>query len=307
MSRAVLIGLDWGTTNVRAALLTADATVLEHRRAESGVGVLDEAGFAARFAELVAGWPELLAIACGMVGSRQGWREAGYIACPASLGALQAGITRFETAGRKLAIVPGVKVDTEDRSDVMRGEETQIAGLVALGYGRSGSIILPGSHCKWARLSGQTVMNFRTYMTGELHAALRKHTILRHSIVKGSNETGRSFNRAALLEGAREALTAPGSDMGRFFSIRARLLLKGTDDIDAAEHLSGLLIGMEFAAAAADGFDIQDLVIAGESHLVERYAAVAGLVDAKVMKTSSDELVWTALTNLACDIDQERS
>ena len=177
MPDPILIALDWGTTNVRAALLDAVGTVLEERKGDSGVGHLDETGFTARFNELVAGWPELPAIACGMVGSRQGWHEAAYCELPLDVSQLAARLHRFTSGGRELAIVPGVMKDTLDQADVMRGEETQIAALLAENPDFDGTIVLPGTHSKWARIAKGKLVDFKPYMTGELFAAFAEHRL----------------------------------------------------------------------------------------------------------------------------------
>src|SRR5690606_6581343 len=108
-------------------------------------------GHAAVFARLAARWPCVPAIMAGMVGSRQGWREAPYVPCPATAAAISARLMRFETPdGIPIAIVPGAAVTTED-ADVMRGEETQLLGLIAGAPEFSSTVILPGTHSKWAR------------------------------------------------------------------------------------------------------------------------------------------------------------
>ena len=85
-------------------------------------------------------------LACGMIGSRQGWREAPYVECPAPIASLAAGIVRVP--GDVLAIVPGVRTrDANDIPDVLRGEETQIAGAVDEQEDRV-LAVLPGTHCK---------------------------------------------------------------------------------------------------------------------------------------------------------------
>src|SRR5581483_10049550 len=84
------------------------------------------------FERLVADWPKVPAILAGMIGSRQGWREAPYAECPADAAALAAKALRFTSGeGRAVAIIPGVMLrDAQRDGDVIRGEETQIVGLL---------------------------------------------------------------------------------------------------------------------------------------------------------------------------------
>ena len=299
-----LIVLDWGTTNVRAALLDASGKVLEERQAESGIGTGPPEQLAQRFDKLAQGWPMVPAIAAGMVGSRQGWVEAEYLACPAKAKDLHKSLTVLNHRNRQIAIVPGLKMDG-DRHDVMRGEETQIAGFLAQKPNHSGTLVLPGSHSKWVNINNGTIDKFTTYMTGEMFSALANHTILRHSvgIETCSERTSNSFENgayeASFKTGVGDVFTETGSDLARFFDLRARTLLLGTDDPHSRERLSGLLIGMELNAAAQDGYDVQEFSIIGSGDLVQRYAAAGQVLAAQAEVYEGTSLIWPALFALA--------
>ncbi|MEN0041928.1 MAG: 2-dehydro-3-deoxygalactonokinase [Pseudomonadota bacterium] len=295
MAEAVLIALDWGTTNVRAALLDSAGMVLEERKGESGVGHLDEAGFTARFDELVSGWPGLPAIACGMVGSRQGWHEAAYCELPLDVSQLAAKLHRFDSAGRPIAIVPGVMKDAIDQSDVMRGEETQIAALLAEDPEFDGTIVLPGTHSKWARIAKGKLVDFKTYMTGELFDAFAGHTILRHTVEAAELDADDNIFEVAV----GDVFMTKGSDWGRFFNLRAAALVGETHPGHMREKLSGYLVGMELSSAAQDGFDVQAVTIIGSGALVNRYTRALGVLAADVTPRESGDLIWPALLALA--------
>ncbi|MDD9909060.1 MAG: 2-dehydro-3-deoxygalactonokinase [Ahrensia sp.] len=299
MSKAVIIALDWGTSNARAWLLDRDGNALDERRGESGVGKLDKAGFEARFDALTKGWPDLPALACGMVGSRQGWYEADYGSLPISIDELSAGLLRFKHGGRDIAIIPGIKKDLLDAHDVMRGEETQIAGLLSMRSDYSGTVLLPGTHSKWVRLRDGKAVDFRTYMTGELFSVFSKNTILRHSVVeqRGSDDEEALNNTFTVAVG--DVFTAKGSDWGRFFGLRAASLLVGDHPAETFERLSGLLIGMELASAAQDGFDIQDVAIIGEGGLLERYGRAFDMVAASVEAFDGAQVLRPAFVSIA--------
>ncbi len=54
-------------------------------------------------------YPAAAIIACGMIGSRQGWLEAPYISCPAGMAELTKNLCSLKTPrGRKIWFVPGV-------------------------------------------------------------------------------------------------------------------------------------------------------------------------------------------------------
>ncbi len=296
MQSAVLIAFDWGTTHVRAALLDRTGMALEERRGKSGVGQVDENGYRAIFDDLTRGWPLVPALACGMVGSRQGWLEAPYIACPAGLDGLADGLARIDLSERVLAIVPGLKVDQPNQKDVMRGEETALAGIVARDPNASATVVMPGTHSKWVTLRQGEVAAFRTYMTGEMFSAISGHTILRHSM-----SDDQATDDADFVQAYKEVAHGWGSDWGRFFSaIRGEDLLGAhTGSINFAERLSGLLIGTEYAAAKVDGFDFTSIKLVGDPVLMKRYALGAELLDIDVDIIDQKDLVWPALFAIA--------
>ncbi|MEO0546032.1 MAG: 2-dehydro-3-deoxygalactonokinase [Pseudomonadota bacterium] len=295
-----LIAMDWGTTNIRAALLDATGAVLDERSGESGVGVLDKKGFETRFEALVADWPVAPALAAGMVGSRQGWHEAAYLACPTSMDGLAKNLSRFEHMGRTVAIVPGLKMQTSHHHDVMRGEETQIVGLLASRPGFEGTLVLPGTHSKWVHIKGGAVERFHTYMTGDMFSALSGHTMLRPSVtgdvaVGSSEQSGGAMFRQAV----QDIFTAGGSGLRQFFDLRARSLLADQGADQGRERLSGLLIGMEFQAAAQDGYDVQNVVFIGSRDLIARYRSAGIVLGAQMQSHQGTDLIWPALYRLA--------
>jgi len=243
--RAKLIALDWGTTSLRAYLLGADGAVLERREAPLGILNVEGGDFARAFRGATEGWPRAPALAAGMIGSRQGWREAPYVECPAGLGDVARRLLAVE--GAALRIAPGVSlIDADGVPDVMRGEETQIFG--ACGPGESGIAVLPGTHSKWALVEGGRIRRFATFMTGEAFAALSEHTILGR-LFEGCAPDEAAFARgvahAALEEKGRGGL------LHRLFSARTLGLLGKLPGASLRSYLSGLLIGAELAEALA--------------------------------------------------------
>ena len=272
---ACLIAIDWGTTSFRAALVDAGGTVLD--RCEKPRGILAVDGrFAEVLCEAVTPWrqrqPDLPILMCGMIGSRQGWREAAYVPCPATLASISSGVTTFEEPGiGVIGIVPGVDVRTMgDAPDVMRGEETQILGAIAhLGLDTA-ICVHPGTHAKWITVENRTIVGFETYMTGEVYAALRSHTILgRMMIESGLSEAG--FRRG--LDASAERGAGPGALLHRIFSTRTLGLFGELGEADSADYLSGLLIGSEMREGLRRG--ARDLVILGAHDLETRYRMAA--------------------------------
>ena len=150
-----LIAVDWGSSSFRAYLVTRDGTTLATIATADGVGSIAEGGFPATFRRLAGSWLDaharLPVLMSGMVGSRNGWREAPYASCPADARAIAAKLAVVEAGGRRVHIVPGlVSEDDGTEPDVMRGEEVEILGIAETG---ASLVVLPGSHSKWAAVA----------------------------------------------------------------------------------------------------------------------------------------------------------
>ena len=271
-----LIGLDWGTTNLRVYLLGEGGRVLDTATAAAGVMGVAEGGFGAALrsatGEWKARWPALNSLACGMVGSRQGWVEAPYVPCPAGIEELARGLAT--TPGGELLIVPGAARQGE-QPDVMRGEETQVAGWLTLHPGRAGRarLVLPGTHSKWVEVEDGRITGFTTYMTGEVFGVLRAHSILGR-IAEGPRPS-EAEARGAFARGV-EAVRTGGHAAPLLFSARSLVLTGGLRAELALDYLSGLLIGEELVCALAAGG--RDLALIGDPALCGRYVLALSLL-----------------------------
>lgn len=261
------IAVDWGTTHLRATAM-GGAGPLAHASSTDGMGSLSPNQFEPALLALIDPWltasHTTLVIACGMVGSRQGWAEAKYRAVPCAPVAPDA-LTRVATNDLRISvhIAPGLRQTTP--ADVMRGEETQIAGALALMPGFDGVMCLPGTHSKWVHISAGEVVSFQTFMTGELFALLSTQSVLRHSIAADG------FDEAAFDTGLSDALSRPDRIAARLFTLRAEGLLTEASPIAARSRLSGLLIGIELAAAKPYWLG-QPVTLIGAETLCSHYA-----------------------------------
>lgn len=296
----VLIAVDWGTSRLRAMLLDNRARVIADADSDDGIGKLNPGEHEAAFERLVAEWPDVPAIMAGMVGSRQGWREAVYVPCPASPDAIAAGIMRLTTAkGRPVAIVPGVMVRSPDRDgDVIRGEETQVVGLLAREPKLDGVVVLPGTHSKWATVTGGGIADFQTYLTGEMFGLLARQSFLRHSVKDGADELS-ALPGFAL--GVERTVVDGLPFLAAIFSVRARQLLDDTAPEDNLAYLSGLVIGGEIAAARDTGLLWQGrtLRIVGNRTLARAYARAFDIAGYEAEALDGSDLVVTGLLHLA--------
>lgn len=260
------IAVDWGSTHVRAVALGDDG-VLARADAATTIGQgadHHEAALLSLVGDWLAPRERVLILACGMVGARHGWVEVPYRPVPAALD-FATGLVRAPARDPRidLRIVPGLSQDKP--GDVMRGEETQIAGFLAGHPDFDGVICLPGTHSKWARVSAAEVVGFRTAMTGELFALLSTQSVLRHGVAP-EGEAPEAFDEAVA-----QALSRPERLATDLFAIRADGLLHGMSPATARGRISGLLIGAELAAMRPFWLG-QRVVIIGAGQVSAAYA-----------------------------------
>ena len=299
ISTGTLIAVDWGTSRLRAMLVDAEGRILAEAASDEGIGAT-AGGHEATFERLVAEWPKVPAIMAGMVGSRQGWREAAYVPCPASPRAIAEKLLRFETsAGRPIAIVPGLMVRSPERDgDVIRGEETQVVGLIDREPDFAGIAILPGTHSKWVRVVAGVVTDFQTFLTGEMFDLLAHHSFLRHSVADGGGDLSAAPDFAlAVKRVAEEGLPF----LGAIFSVRARQILNGVNPTDNRAYLSGLVIGGELAAAWEIGLlsSSHSLQVIGTHSLARAYGCALTILGYEAAMHDGQDLVLRGLIRLA--------
>lgn len=279
------IAVDWGTSHLRAWLVADDGTVVDRRQSGAGMGTLDRAGYEPALQALVGDVLPVPVIACGMAGSRQGWAEAPYASVPCvPPGAAQA--VRVPVDGMDVRILPGVKQARP--ADVMRGEETQIAGYLATHQDFDGVICLPGTHTKWVHVSAGEIVSFRTAMTGEMFALLSTQSVLRHSVGTGWDADG-------FAAGVDQALSRPEALAATLFSLRAEGLLDGLDGDVARARLSGLLIGAELAAMKPYWLG-QQVAVIGADALARAYMDALALQSVPCIGAGVEDMTLAGLT-----------
>jgi 2-dehydro-3-deoxygalactonokinase len=274
----VLIAIDWGSSSFRGYLMSTDAEILDEVASGDGIGNVAAGGYPATLKRLIGRWleshPSLPVIASGMVGSRNGWREAAYVKCPAGPSEIAAHLTQVEADGRRVMLAPGLSyVDESGQPDVIRGEETEIFGAADSG---ARLIVLPGSHSKWARVDGEQVASFKTFVTGEVFAALRDHTIL-GAFARAASPTspGDAFTLGVRRGAAAASCEGQSGLLGLLFGARALPLMGALPEQDSGEYLSGLLIGAEIGEGRRL-FPEETPHVAGAEALVHRYLAAFG-------------------------------
>ena len=281
-----LIAVDWGTSSLRGARLDESGKVLEEKSAPLGILNVPNGDFAGVFRAQFSDWMKdgTRCLISGMAGSRQGWAEAPYVACPAGLDELARHLHWIERD--RIAIVPGLSDAQGDVPDVMRGEEVQIFGAMRLASLADGLFVLPGTHSKWATVRGGRIMGFRTFMTGEVYGLFAQHSILARTLDANAPLDEAAFRRGVVRAGEGESL------LHNTFGVRALGLFERLTPAESASYLSGLLIGEELGRQAlpADG----EVTVIGASALVARYALALAERGAKV-RAFGAEATWAGL------------
>ena len=292
----VLLGIDWGTSSLRGALLDERGRALVQRESPQGLLHVPAGAWARVFEEAFADWlarhPGLPVLMCGMVGSRQGWVEAPYCACPARAADLAARLAWVQPG--RIAIVPGLWCEADGMPDVMRGEETQTLGalqLLGLGSAAAVTLVLPGTHSKWVRVREGCVTGFATQMSGECYALMRRQSILARTLPADEPP----FDGDAFDAGIDRA-GATGGLLHHLFGVRSLALVDRRDAPGLASYLSGLVIGEELRAQPLPAG--AEVVVVGSALLAARYARALAR-RGHPTRSAGPEATWAGLAALA--------
>ncbi|PCI50999.1 MAG: hypothetical protein COB49_03115 [Alphaproteobacteria bacterium] len=291
-----IIAVDWGGTHVRACLLDLDIGEIGTIRHEKIAYVKGDENFD-NLKNILGDWlrdyqhaPLYL---CGMIGSREGWVDAGYVECPSGLDEIFDAVKIIEHEGRGIYFIPGIKSLANDGlyDDVMRGEETQILGVIV--RDRATQILcLPGTHSKWAIVENAKIQQFYTFMTGELYKLMSQYSILRYSIAS---------NRPKVCDAFHLGLTEAKADIGilsRLFSLRAMDIGGKFAANDAPSYLSGLLLGSEIQGAL-NVMPTQSITLVGDGAQIDMYETALKFFGLNVSRPDGDTAVFIGLGAIA--------
>ena len=283
------VALDWGTSNFRAYLME-NYNVIDQVSTQEGMKFVDQKEFENTLVKNITAWRKKfninIVIASGMVGAKQGWVEVPYINSPCDIRNLN-----FKTLNIlddiNIHILSGVS--QSNPSDVMRGEETQIAGFLQNEINFDGSICLPGTHSKWVNLNSYNIQEFNTFLTGELYEIVKKYSILKHSL----NTT--RLEDEIVKSAANLIIENPSLISNKLFEIRAENLLKNSNQISNNSKLVGYLLGIELSGSRTYWED-KDLVIIGSSNLNKYYEIILNGRSRSIQLFNSNDMVLNGLS-----------
>jgi 2-dehydro-3-deoxygalactonokinase len=300
-SQPLFIAFDWGTTTLRAYLVSQQGDVMDSRK--SPMGILNPQNFAHTAAQICTDWDnlhgQLPRLASGMIGSKQGWLDAGYLSTPTSFDQIAKGALAVPNlVGQKFWIMPGIthRASLQQAPDVMRGEETQVFGSGL----ENGIAILPGTHSKWVNVQEGRIVHFKTYMTGETFSLFRQYSLLAKSMPDINASTNHLFEHQVFKKGVTAALSNPGDLLHQLFTTRTYGLFSEISGPAQVDYLSGLLIGSEISAARMTFLNepgtVPNLLLIGEAALCERYQLALEISGLK--SRLAQELVPAAVSGL---------
>jgi len=290
-----LIAIDWGTSSLRGARLGASGQVLESRDFPRGILTVPPGQFEAVFHELFGDWMQAESALClisGMAGSRQGWQEAPYCPCPAGFAELGQHLLWLQPD--RIALVPGLSclgADALNTPDVMRGEEVQIFGALQMTGRDSATLVLPGTHSKWVQVHSGRVMQFQTFMTGEVFALMSQHSILGKTL-----DLNGAFDEAIFLQGVDQSQQS-GSVLHHLFAVRTLGLFDRLSTAQLPSYLSGLLIGEELRTQTVNA-DSGPVILIGSDTLTRRYSLALQQLGI-ACQSHGAEATWAGLHALA--------
>jgi 2-dehydro-3-deoxygalactonokinase len=204
----MVLAVDTGTTTTRVWALE-DGSVRTGRSAHAGARDLarsrDRDWLLARIRELAEQALAQLAkewsavdgiVAFGMITSELGLEELPHLSAPVGVDDLVDALqerTYVDALPVPLHLVPGVRngAGALELADVMRGEETEVVGLLSLGHAEPPLLYLSvGSHSKLVAVDGDGRIGWSaTTLSGELLWALHRETILA-GLVDPSSDIG---------------------------------------------------------------------------------------------------------------------
>ncbi len=299
--KAKWIAADWGTTHMRAWAIDEQGEVLAYSESNEGMKDLQQNEFEPVLLRLIENWLDNKKItpvmACGMVGARQGWVETPYLKTPCvPIDKTQLTVATTRDTRIQVNLVPGVM--QHKPADIMRGEETQIAGFIKENPSFNGIVCLPGTHTKWVNVKAGQIENFRTFMTGELFGVISNKTLIKHSIKSDG------WDQASFEDGVIKGFDNPGLIASDLFSLRSESIVNDLDSNSARSILSGLLLGVELNGAK-NYWKNKNVIIIGSELLSKNYQKGLKILGGESHPFSFEAATLSGLTSAYIELYSE--
>ena len=285
------IAVDWGTSTFRAYLVQ-NSEVSDTIETKDGMKFVKSHLFEQTLLSLIDRWLDndktTEVLASGMVGSKQGWKEAPYQKTPSNLKNLSYITPSLKDNRISLKIFSGVS--QINQPDVMRGEETQIAGFLNENPNFNGFICLPGTHSKWVEIRNNNIIKFKTFMTGELFEIISKNSVLIHSV------KAEKIDKMEMLKSVDKILQKPELFSNALFQLRADDLINSKGSTIYKSRLSGYLLAIELLGSM-EFWKNNDIILIGNQDLIEMYQFILNKKAKSIKTFLSRDMVLKGLKN----------
>ena len=286
------IAVDWGTSFFRAYLIENEEVSCTIKT-NNGIKFVENNQFEKTLVKSIEPWLDnkykIEVLASGMIGSKQGWIEAPYQKTPCNLNNIEFISPSIKDNRFSIKIFSGIS--QSNKPDVMRGEETQIAGFLYDYPNFNGSICLPGTHSKWVQVENGNIINFKTFMTGELFEIISKNSILIHSV------TSNKISKNELIKAVYKIFKKPEVFGNVLFQLRADDLINSRGSEIYKSKLSGYLLGLELLGSL-EFWKKKDIVLIGNADLIELYEYILQKKVNSIKIFLSKDMVLKGLKNL---------
>lgn len=298
-SRPGLIGVDWGSTRFRAYLLDETGELLDSVENDQGIFRSKQATYEEILRRSCEHWlrrrPGIPVVMAGMIGSRNGWHETGYLPCPVGIHGLGAAVIQIQDVdSHPVCVVPGISaVAANGLPDVIRGEETQLFGAADTFSADNLLACMPGTHSKWIRFENNRITRFSTFMTGEMFAALRRCASISSMLDDCAADSDEFMEGVGVSQ-------RDGGLLNHLFSIRARALTGRNGSKLNESYLSGLLIGAEIKSALELYRDVSNIAVIGGEALIHDYSLAFSGLGISASSSTAENAFIKGLWKLAC-------
>ncbi len=297
-----LLGCDWGTSSFRLRLIRiADrqlvgeivspdgiaSTFTAWKKQGEPVGISREQFFRQHLKRQVnrlAGTvgfsvDHACLVISGMASSSIGMAEVPYSTLPFPVDGSQASLKRLAEQPNfphEILLISGVRSE----HDVMRGEETQLIGLLALlkveaTLPTNAILIFPGTHSKHIYVQDEQLIDFKTFMTGEVFNLMANDSILKDSVEISLTNRFTKSDLDAFKSGVNEVES--DALLASLFGVRTNQLFNKLTKRQNALYLSGLLIGSELKTLT--GKPDWPLILCSGTNLFELYSIAMQTLD----------------------------
>ena len=233
---------------------------------------------------------DVIIIISGMASSAIGMMELPYKAIPFYINKAELEthiIPATEICRHAMILISGMR----SANDVMRGEETILAGCFIKDLREKQLFIFPGTHSKHAVVQNGIIQEIKTFITGEVFELLSSKSILAASLEK--NNYAAEY-KAAFVKGIYEA--ASSSILNTVFHVRTNSLFSILNNKENYHYLSGLLIGEELKNMQNENYAAVIIVSTGALQILYTDALLALNYKDKLQQQDADEALINVQT-----------